>query len=74
MKWHAHRDWAGWSFGWYPTRPGQVTFWLQKINWYCIKLAVWSVTVRFTYKRNPLEEAYRRHDGLPPTPRLMIKR
>ena len=74
MKWHAHRDWAGWSFGWYPTEDDHRMLTLQKINWYCINLDIGATRVQLTYKRNPMVEADRRYRGLRPTPLLTIKR
>jgi hypothetical protein len=74
MKWSAHRDWAGWSFGWYPTHDDDRQLTLQKINWFCINLDIGETRVSLTYRRNSMEEAYRRARGLPPKPRLMIER
>lgn len=78
MKWHGQRDWAGWSFGWYPTKDDPRCLTLQHIRWYRFNLDVclskrhdWRLSL--VTKRNSLEEAQRRHDGLGPEPRISIE-
>lgn len=78
VKWHAHRDWAGWSFGWYPTEEDPRCLTLQHIRWHCFNLDVdlsdrheWRVQI--ITRRNSLEEAQRKHQGLGPTPRVSVR-